>query len=379
MTDLAGRIEEILGHWLEELSESLPDDEHLDDLIDSYSALAHLILEHGLQEGDLGSAPPVEELDRLLARVARANRRADQSISSTLTRFSSLTTAVVSLLSSEGEVPDEGIEVLRAATRVDAALDFSLNRLVRILEESALRARRERANAMTAMMEVLSHELDNRLGAARTATEMLSSSQVELAQEDLERVSRLVRSSLDDALKTVDDVQALVHSWGEEEAEAHSENRITLPVLVRTIVRELEPSADEAGVRLEVASDQVDVCLDAPRLRLILFNLVSNGIKYRDRDKNERWVRIESDRLPDGGVTIRVIDNGIGIAAENHESIFLYRTRVDREIDGTGLGLAIAREAADQLGGELDLESGPGRGSTFTLTLEASALERPTR
>ncbi|MDX1646962.1 MAG: HAMP domain-containing sensor histidine kinase, partial [Longimicrobiales bacterium] len=354
--------------WIDALAQSRPEDALPDELEESYTDLARLILEHSLP-GASGDPISDEDLDRLLAGVARGNRRTRQSISSTLSRFRSLTRSVVSYLAETGEVSEDAGEVLKTAIDVDDLLDRSLHRLVRVLEESAMRAERERSTAMRAIMEVLSHELDNRLGAARTATEMLTSPRMKLDQDDLERIGNLVRSSLDEAMRTVDDVESLVGSWGAASTSAAADRRILLPVLLRKIVDELEPSAREAGVDLRLGSGQVQEAVDAPRLRLILFNLVSNGIKYRDPAKDERWVRITSD-VPDGGrLRIRVEDNGIGIAPEDHAKIFRLRARVGNGLDGSGLGLAIAHEAAEQLGGTVTVESEPGRGSTFTILL----------
>ncbi len=363
------QVDAILGRWLDSLSDPPPEEPFPSDLVESYRELARLILHHGLAEETRGTPVPEEELDRLLANVARGNRRARQSISSTLSRFGRLTQTVVSVLAEAGEVSGSAEEVLRAAVGVDAVLDSSLHRLVRVLEESALRAETEQSRAMRAVMEVLSHELDNRLGAARTATDMLANPRLDLGTDALERVSTLVRSALDDAMKTVDDVEALVESWGDTTGSGSPERRIPLPVLLRTIVDELDPAAREAGVRLELSSDQAEEPVDAPRLRLILFNLVSNGIKYHDGTEDDRWVRVSSDYTLDGRLRVRVEDNGIGIAEADQEEIFDFSARVDDRLDGSGLGLAIAREAVDQLGGSLEVESQPGDGSTFTVLL----------
>ena len=361
-------IEPILARWLETLSDAPPDESFPDELVESYGDLARLILEHSLPGHSQASASD-DELDRLLASVARGNRRTRQSISSTLSRFRRLTRSVVSHLADAGQVSEDAEEVLRAAISVDDMLDRSLHRLVRVLEQSAMRAEQERSTAMRAIMEVLSHELDNRLGAARTATDMLTSSRVELGQGDLERIGELVQSSLEAAMKTVDDVEALVGSWGAASSSSVSDRRILLPVLLRKIVDELEPSAREEGVDLRLVGDQVQEAVDAPRLRLILFNLVSNGIKYRDATKDDRWVRIVSDVPDDGRLRIRVEDNGIGIDPADHDKVFRFRARVSDELDGSGLGLAIAYEAVEQLGGKLTVESEPGEGSTFTVVL----------
>lgn len=369
MSTLADRTEEILGLWLDRVSDSFEGDEQPEELLESYRSLARFVLENGLREN--GDAPPDRDLDKLIATVARANRRAGESISATLTRFGALPDAVTSLAPSAGNGSEETVDVLTAAHRVASALDSSMTRLVRILEESEIRLQKERARAMTAMIEILSHELDNRLGAARTAADMLDNPRIALGDTDLTRVSRLIRTSLDDAMKTVDDVQSLIRSWGEERV-AGGRRSLPLPIVLRKIVAELRPMAEDAGVRLEVVDGEVDDPVDGSRLRLVLYNLVSNGIKYHDPDEEDRWVRIETEHMDDGRLRLRVKDNGIGIPEEEQDSIFLYRARLGDEVDGSGLGLAVAREAVEQLGGDLRVESRPGEGTTFTMRVQAS-------
>ncbi|HEX7977298.1 MAG TPA: ATP-binding protein, partial [Gemmatimonadaceae bacterium] len=76
-------------------------------------------------------------------------------------------------------------------------------------------------------------------------------------------------------------------------------------------------------------------------------------------------------------VLLRVEDSGVGIAADQLENIFEPFVQVDRRLnrpmEGTGLGLAISRELAHGMGGELTVESRPGQGSTFTLSLPRAA------
>jgi len=369
LTPTSGNIERILSRWIDRIRPELPEGEHGEALIGSYRELGRFVLEHSLVE-----EPDHESLDEylapLLSAVARINRRSGASISSTLQRFGHLIDAVLTTAGFSDEISEEAFEALRAAKNVHVTLDYALRRLVRILEERDVRERRERADALATTMDVLSHELDNRLGAVRTATDMLDNPRIELEAEDLERVSSLIRSAIDDALKTVDDVEALIAGWGEGSYSSARTRWMPLHVLLRKLLDELEPVARDADVRLVGPTSKVDAPLDPSRLRLVLYNLVSNGIKYRDPEEDDPRVRIENERLEDGRLRIRVADNGIGIGEDDHDEVFLYQARAEDEIDGSGLGLAIAREAVDQLGGTLELESRVGEGSTFTVTLD---------
>jgi signal transduction histidine kinase len=132
-----------------------------------------------------------------------------------------------------------------------------------------------------------------------------------------------------------------------------------------------------AGVAFEWVEPAPDVVLrtDRRKLELVLRNLVSNACKFTARGH----VRARC-RLADGRVVIAVEDTGIGIRPEDHEVIFEMFRQADgsdsRRYGGAGLGLYIVRRFAEQLGGTVGLESAPGLGSTFTVTLpgpEASA------
>ena len=117
--------------------------------------------------------------------------------------------------------------------------------------------------------------------------------------------------------------------------------------------------------------------LDRIRLRRILINLVGNAVKFT---RNGRIaVRLESTSAPDGfrQLRISVADNGPGIPAALHERIFQpfeqaedHRATASRSHDGAGLGLAISRRLAEKMGGRIELDSAPGRGSTFHIILE---------
>lgn len=362
-------IRTIIDEWTADLTETHDDRDA--EAVDSYKSLARAILEHGLDPASRGEPLPVDCLERLLTRVARASRRTDRSIASILERFGRLTPRAVDVVARDDGLSDDTLEVLRTAANVDHVLDYSMRRLVEILEAAARRAHREQADALAAVTEILSHELDNRLGAARTASDILLSPDLELDAEKLEQVRRLVRSSVDDALKTVDDVRTLISSWGDQSGERGRPGAVRLRVLLRSIVRELAAMADESGVDVEVAADGANHLVDAARLRLILFNLIANAVKYHDPQKDERWVRIESAEMEDGRLRLEVADNGIGIAHDELEDVFLYRRRAnqDRSVDGSGLGLAIVSEAVDQLGGVVSVESERGEGTRFTVLL----------
>jgi CheY-like chemotaxis protein/HPt (histidine-containing phosphotransfer) domain-containing protein len=122
---------------------------------------------------------------------------------------------------------------------------------------------------------------------------------------------------------------------------------------------------------------------DPTRIRQILFNLLSNAIKFTDNG----IVRVRAGTLPLGGgstrTTLAVSDSGIGMGADQIARLFQPFVQADssttRQFGGTGLGLSIVQRLAQAMGGDVAVESAPGVGSTFTvtLTLHAAPADSP--
>ena len=147
------------------------------------------------------------------------------------------------------------------------------------------------------------------------------------------------------------------------------------PAAVEPLVREsLEPFAyplEHGGFKVEVdvAADLPDVVMDAAAVGQALSNLIDNAIKYSGERKTLRV----SAAVVDGELRLAVADEGIGIAAEEHARIFEKFYRVGRSDTqgrrGSGVGLALVRHVAEAHGGHVTVESRPGAGSRFILTL----------
>lgn len=130
--------------------------------------------------------------------------------------------------------------------------------------------------------------------------------------------------------------------------------------------------ADEKGIgfTVDIAENaRGDFRADPVRLRQIVSNLASNAVKFT----SEGWVRIEALRAADGAFVIRVRDTGIGFDQEAMKRLFGRFEQADSSITrthgGSGLGLSIVRALVELMGGSIEVESAPGVGSTFTVTL----------
>jgi len=153
----------------------------------------------------------------------------------------------------------------------------------------------------------------------------------------------------------------------------------------QTLLALMQPLADNKHLTLQSHLDDAlpIVTTDPSKLQQILYNLMSNAVKFTPPDGEVTLEAGLSTRPGDaespGEIFVRVIDTGPGIAEGDQSKIFekFYQAErtLTKESSGTGLGLAIARELTTLLGGRLTLQSSPGQGSTFTLHLPVEPKE----
>ena len=151
---------------------------------------------------------------------------------------------------------------------------------------------------------------------------------------------------------------------------------VSFPSVVEELFVTVRPLADKhhTSLALDHPAEPITIVSDPRRLRQIMLNLLSNAIKFGAG--KPICVRVTGSK--EEGVAIEVIDHGDGIPAADQDRIFQEFVQLNKAQiqEGTGLGLPISRRLAELLGGTLTLESEPGKGSTFRLTLPASAESR---
>lgn len=217
----------------------------------------------------------------------------------------------------------------------------------------------------------ITHDLKNPLGAARGHLELLRAG---IVQEPARREDSLERSdrAIGTALEIIDDLLLLSRA---EAGELPLRREAVDPEsLVQELVEDQRPQAEQAGlsVELESGGGVPPLRSDARRFREIVRNLLSNAVKYTPEGGRVR-VRVGLDPARGGGsrVSVAVTDTGPGIASDEMEGIFREFSRLPGEgsAEGSGLGLAISRQVARLMGGDIEVESEPGRGSTFVFWL----------
>jgi signal transduction histidine kinase len=153
---------------------------------------------------------------------------------------------------------------------------------------------------------------------------------------------------------------------------------------VRRVAAELMATAaslaEQKGLalRLNIDQDVGPVAADRTRVRQVLWNIVGNAIKFTDHGHIAVDIRRDN-----GDMLFSVTDTGIGIASEHLPHIFDHFSQIEagrrESISGTGLGLSISKSLVELHGGQIWVESQPGRGSTFWFTIPTDGPDSPTQ
>jgi len=146
---------------------------------------------------------------------------------------------------------------------------------------------------------------------------------------------------------------------------------VNLEMTVESVVLRLQPDIQEKNARVERPAPWPAVLAHEPTLAQVLFNLVSNALKF-DAPGVPPVIRLRAEKIAEF-IRVWVEDNGPGIAVDHQAEVFRLFTRLDGEkYQGTGLGLAIVQKGVERMGGRVGVVSAPGRGSRFWFELRPS-------
>jgi len=237
------------------------------------------------------------------------------------------------------------------------------------LREHDLRDRAEAANdAKSTFLAMMSHELRTPLTAIIGYEELLADGITGPVSEAQRSQLTRIKASAKHLLTLIDEVLSL--SRIESGREVAQREAIDVGALMHAAAELVAPLVAAKGLTcaFQTPSDRLSLNSDPVKVRQILVNLLANAVKFTDRGEITLAVRRNGDTT-----IFEVRDTGIGIAAENLERIFdafwQVQQKAARRVGGTGLGLHLSRRLARLLGGDITVESAPGRGSTFLLAL----------
>lgn len=228
----------------------------------------------------------------------------------------------------------------------------------------------------SAFLATMSHELRTPLNSVIGFTGILLRQMPGPLNDEQKKMLSIVQNSARHLLSLINDVLD-ISKIEAGELELHMKE-IELVPIIEDVFALINPQAEEKGLELNlrVSDHPRFIIVDERRFEQVLINLMGNAVKFTFQGKITLSYYAENNFL-----ILRIEDTGIGIPNEMLSKLFQPFMQVDmgidRKFEGTGLGLFISRKIIEMMGGSIEVQSEPDKGSCFTIKLPLSPQETP--
>ncbi len=251
---------------------------------------------------------------------------------------------------------------------------FDITKLIRATE-----AANQATRAKSEFLAIMSHEIRTPMNAVLGLLQLLAVTELNEQQSEYIQKTRQAAHSMLQLLNDILDISRL---------ESDKTTLELQPFALDDLMRELSTllSTQLEGKPIELLFD-IDNAIprlligDVLRLKQVLFNLGNNAVKFTSQGEVLVQIRVVNHNADRVVLSVSVRDTGIGIAAENQTSIFSAfsqaESSITRRFGGSGLGLSISKKLVDLMGGQIELSSVLGQGSTFSLSIPLQLQPEP--
>lgn len=218
---------------------------------------------------------------------------------------------------------------------------------------------------------IVAHDLKSPLNSLKSFSSLLIEHFDNLSKEEILTLSKQLRESVDNTIKMADNLI----TWARIQMNDYQYNMETIKVkdIASSVCDVYKDVASKKGIKVSCSvEDSLTVTGDKNQIEFVVRNLVNNAIKFTDKDG---FVSLTAKALPGRQVQISVKDSGVGISDESKKKLFSigHKQSTDGTAGekGTGLGLMLSFEFVKLNGGQIDIESILGKGTTFYAQFES--------
>ena len=229
-----------------------------------------------------------------------------------------------------------------------------------------LREQEKLINDHETLLDIISHDIKGPITSLLLAVELFKNATPDKAK-DYPSLLKIVENAIRKMEKVINDLT----ETRKGEYEKNSKDEVThFEDILEEVRLTINDKISASGAIIKNDLQVKEIYFPARNLRSIIYNLVSNAIKFKSPERIPEILITTS--LENDNIIVSVKDNGKGIAPDKIDAVFDKYFRVENSIEGTGVGLYLVKEIVQNTGGKITLESSPGKGSEFKVFLKQS-------